>query len=75
MCAKFIVKLYQSLFIASICSKWYNYFANHCLLRDLKVVILGSSNVGKTALICRYIDGKFNSPSEQVCKNDIDFNE
>lgn len=26
---------------------------------DLKVVILGDVNVGKTSLICRYIDGKF----------------
>ncbi|XP_014768648.1 ras-related protein Rab-20 [Octopus bimaculoides] len=26
---------------------------------DLKVVILGDKDVGKTSLICRYIDGKF----------------
>lgn len=27
--------------------------------RDLKVIILGDYAVGKTSLICRYIDGKF----------------
>ena len=31
------------------------------VFRDLKVVILGDSSVGKTTLICRYMEGVFQS--------------
>ena len=34
-------------------------------LSDLKVIIMGDFNVGKTSLICRYIEGKF-KPQEPV---------
>ena len=31
------------------------------VFRDIKVVILGDSSVGKTTLICRYMEGVFQS--------------
>jgi GTPase SAR1 family protein len=37
------------------------------LLRDLKVIILGDYNVGKTALICRYIEGTFKTHEPVSC--------
>ena len=30
-----------------------------CFVSDLKVIIMGDFNVGKTSLICRYVEGKF----------------
>lgn len=34
--------------------------------RDLKVVLIGAADVGKTCLILRYIDDSFNKDTENV---------